>query len=205
MMIVMALLQMSLILLTLLSCMWQCYSNTSLRRQINSLKPTPHLASSATVNHQPLTVESLGSQDSSKKTTTNGLQSVSTETLTRKRDLVNTLPPVLPRSGKSKPVRRSSSASDLVSRSSCIQAKLSRSDCYSLASAGAGAGGEGEGDGGRGEGEEEDTWLVSSSDTNLDSLMVSMRWIQDPEILNSGLVCTIICYYVIFCTIIHVL
>lgn len=156
----MGLLQLAVIFITLLSCMWQCYSNSSLRYQITKLKqafPPPPLL--PTIQPRPLGVESLGPVV---QFPASERESENVDTSRKRTDSVSTSS----KDARTMAVRRSSSASDLVSRSTGIQARLSQSD-YLAARIRSGGGGEGE------EGED-DMWLVSSSMSNLDSFGVSL-------------------------------
>lgn len=170
-------LQVSLILLTLLSCVWQCYSTSSLQRQLSTLKqPHPHTSVTPPTRPHPPDhpVELLGSTSQSpklalpKSATPKSVAGKSDVDNKEKRRESDSLP--LSRS-KSTGVRRCSSVSDLVGRSTGIQAKLSQSDYLGAKGAVEGGGerrrGEEEGEG------EDDVWLASSSLSNLDSYVVS--------------------------------
>lgn len=160
MMVVLTLLQLAVMLITLLTCMWQCYTNSSLRHQISTLKQTsPPISLPPIPPIQPRlsSVELLGP----------ALQLPASESgivdISKKTKETNPVPTLSP-DAKTVAVRRSSSASDLVSRSTRIQARLSQSDYLAVRRGG---------DGGRGE--EEDMWLVSSSMSDLDSFVVSYQ------------------------------
>lgn len=164
MVVMMAVLQLTLIFITLVSCTWQCYSNHSLRSQVRTLKKTH---SSWALAGPPSQVMEVGSLEGNTRWKGNA------------DSVIPVSAPVPPRSPPAMQcvsgsavgtVRRSSSAcllSDLGKPSKKIQGKLSRSGVLGGGDFGGGDCGS---SGGMGLGE---LWPVSRSASNIEDVVVS--------------------------------